>query len=118
LVATWGGTTYEWSDPVILGLAAGGLVLWVLFFLSQRRASEPIIPLWLFRSRIFDIATIIALIVVGIGMFAVIGYLPTYLQMVYGYTATESGLLLIPMVVGLMATAVSSGQLISRIGRY
>src|SRR5207245_329325 len=68
--------------------------------------------------RIFDIATIIALIVVGIGMFAVIGYLPTYLQMVYGYTATESGLLLIPMVVGLMATAVSSGQLISRTGRY
>jgi EmrB/QacA subfamily drug resistance transporter len=118
LVATWGGTTYEWSDPVILGLAAGGLVLWVMFFLSQRRAAEPIIPLWLFRSRIFDIATIIALIVVGIGMFAVIGYLPTYLQMVYGYTATESGLLLIPMMVGLMATAVSSGQLISRTGRY
>ncbi|ADJ47423.1 MFS transporter multidrug efflux transporter [Amycolatopsis mediterranei S699] len=118
LVATWGGTTYEWSDPVILVLAAAGLLAWVVFFLSQRRATEPIIPLRLFRSRIFNFATLIALIVVGIGMFAVIGYLPTYLQMVYGYTATESGLLLIPMVVGLMATAVSSGQVISKTGRY
>jgi EmrB/QacA subfamily drug resistance transporter len=118
LVATWGGTTYEWSDPVILWLGAGGLVAWVVFFLSQRRAAEPVIPLWLFRSRIFNLATLISLIVVGVGMFAVIGYLPTYLQMVYGYSATESGLLLIPMVVGLMATALPSGQLISRTGRY
>ncbi len=118
LVTTWGGNTYEWSDPVILGLAAGGLLAWVALFLSQRRAAEPIIPLWLFRSRIFNYATLIGLIVVGVGMFAVIGYMPTYVQMVYGYSATESGLLLIPMVVGLMATALPSGQLISRTGRY
>jgi len=118
LVATWGGTTYEWSDPVILWLGAGGVVAWVLFFGSQRRATEPVIPLWLFRSRIFNLATLISLIVVGVGMFAVIGYLPTYLQMVYGYSATESGLLLIPMVVGIMATALPSGQLISKSGRY
>lgn len=118
LVANWGGTTYQWSDPVILGLAAGGVVAWVLFFLSQRRAAEPIIPLWLFRSRIFNYATLIGLIVVGIGMFAVIAYLPTYLQMVYGYNATESGLLLIPMVAGLMVTAIVSGQLLGKTGRY
>jgi EmrB/QacA subfamily drug resistance transporter len=118
LVATWGGTTYEWSDPVILWLAVGGVAAWVLFFAAQRRAAEPVIPLWLFRSRIFNLATLIALIVVGVGMFAVIGYLPTYLQMVYGYGATESGLLLIPMVVGIMAAALPSGQLISKTGRY
>jgi EmrB/QacA subfamily drug resistance transporter len=118
LASTWGGTTYAWSDPVILGLIAGGVVAWVLFFLSQRRSAEPVLPLWLFRSRIFNIATLIGLIVVGVGMFAVIGYMPTYLQMVYGYGATESGLLLIPMVVGIMATALPSGQLLSKTGRY
>ncbi len=118
LVAVWGGTEYAWTDPLILSLAAGAALGWVLFFLSQRRAAEPIIPLWLFRSRIFNLATLLSLITVGVGMFAVIGYLPTYLQMVYGVSATESGLLLIPMVVGIMGTALPSGQLISRTGRY
>ncbi|GHB82953.1 MFS transporter [Streptomyces umbrinus] len=118
LVTTWGGTEYAWSDPLIIGMAVGGLLAWAVLFLSQSRATEPIIPLWLFRSRIFNIATLIGLLVVGIGMFAIIGYLPTYLQMVYGLSATESGLLLIPMVVGMMATALPSGRLMSSTGRY
>ncbi|PJE94311.1 MFS transporter [Streptomyces carminius] len=118
LVADFGGTDYAWSDPVILALAAGGVAAWVLFFLVQGRAAEPLIPLRLFRSRIFNIATLIGLIAIGVGMFAVIGYMPTYLQMVYGVSATESGLLLIPMVVGIMGTAMPSGHLISRTGRY
>ncbi|MFF0095043.1 MDR family MFS transporter [Streptomyces canus] len=118
LVATWGGTEYAWSDPLIIGMAAVGLLTWVLFFLSQRRAAEPIIPLWLFHSRIFNIATVTGLLVVGIGMFAILGYLPTYLQMVYGISATESGLLLIPMVVGMLAAAIPSGRLMSSTGRY
>lgn len=118
LVAEWGGTDYAWSDPVILGMAGAALLSWVLFFISQSRATVPIIPLRLFRSRIFNVATVISLLVVGIGMFAILGYLPTYMQMVYGVSATESGLLLIPMVVGLMATAIPSGQLMSKTGRY
>jgi len=118
LVADWGGTDYEWTDPVILILAAAGVAAWTLFFGSQRRAGEPIIPPRLFRSRIFVIATALGMLVIGIGMFAVLGYLPTYLQMVYGASATESGLLLVPMVVGLMATAIPSGNLMSRTGRY
>ncbi|WP_427918809.1 MDR family MFS transporter [Streptomyces sp. cg40] len=118
LVADWGGTDYSWTDPLVLGLAVGAVVAWVLFLFAQSRAAEPIIPLRLFRSRIFNIATLLGMVVIGVGMFAVIGYLPTYLQMVYGKSATESGLLLIPMVVGLMATALTSGRLISRTGRY
>ncbi|WP_406432378.1 MFS transporter [Streptomyces sp. NBC_00631] len=118
LVADWGGNEYGWTDPLVLGLAAGAVVAWILFFLSQRRAAEPIVPLWLFRSRIFNIATLMSLIVVGVGMFVVVAYLPTYLQMVYGVSATESGLLLLPMIVGLMGAAITSGQLISRTGRY
>jgi EmrB/QacA subfamily drug resistance transporter len=118
LFASWGGTEYAWSDPVILGLAAGALAAWALFFLVESRVAEPVIPLRIFRSRIFNISTLIGMIVIGIGMFAIIGYMPTYLQMVYGKSATESGLLLIPMVVGIMATAIPSGQIIGRTGRY
>ncbi|GAA0905721.1 MDR family MFS transporter [Virgisporangium aurantiacum] len=118
LVADWGGTDYAWSDPLIIGMAAAGTLAWVVFFYSQSRAAEPIIPLRLFRSRIFNIATLIGLLVIGIGMFAIVGYLPTYLQMVYGVSATESGLLLVPMVVGIMVTAILSGRLMSRNGRY
>ncbi|WP_406430545.1 MFS transporter [Streptomyces sp. NBC_00631] len=58
LVANWDGNAYGWTDPVVLGLAAGAVVAWVLFFFSQSRATEPIVPLWLFRSRISNIATL------------------------------------------------------------
>ncbi|WP_063835767.1 MDR family MFS transporter [Streptomyces mutabilis] len=118
LVATWGGTRYPWSDARILALAVGGLAAWTVFFLSQRRAEEPVIPLRLFRSRVFNYATLIGMIVIGIGMFAVVGYLPTYLQMVYGMSATASGLMLLPMVIGITAGAVVSGQRLSKTGRY
>ncbi|MFJ4624535.1 MDR family MFS transporter [Streptomyces sp. NPDC088812] len=118
LVATWGGNDYDWTDPLILALAAGGVVAWILFFTVERRVAEPIIPPGIFRSRIFNISTLIGLLVVGVGMFAVVGYLPTYLQMVYGKTATEAGLLMMPMVVGIMSTAIPSGALISKTGRY
>ncbi|GAB3262091.1 MDR family MFS transporter [Kineosporia babensis] len=118
LVADWGGTEYEWTDPIVLATAAGGVLAWVLFFVWESRVAEPLIPLYLFRSRIFNIATLIGMIVIGVGMFAIIGYLPTYLQMVYGVSATESGLLLIPMVVGIMSAAIPSGNAISKTGRY
>lgn len=118
LVADWGGTTYRWSDPVILGLAAGGAAAWALFFWSQKLAAEPIIPLRVFRSRVFNIATLTGMIIVGVGMFSVVSYLPTYLQMVYGVSATESGLLLVPMVVGLILASTISSALVGRTGRY
>lgn len=118
LVADWGGTDYAWSDPLILGLAGAGVGFWTLFLYSQSRVAEPIIPLRLFRSPIFNIATLVGMIVIGVGMFAVVSYMPTYLQMVYGVTATESGWLLLPMVVGLMGASLPVGQRMSRTGRY
>ena len=118
LVADWGGTEYTWTDPILLGTAAAGIAAWILFFVQESRTAEPLIPLRLFRSRIFNLATLIGMVVIGVGMFAVVGYLPTYLQMVYGFSATESGLLLIAMVVGIMGTAIPSGAVISRTGRY
>ncbi|MFD1538783.1 MDR family MFS transporter [Nonomuraea guangzhouensis] len=118
LFASWGGNQYAWSDPIIIGLAGGAVAAWTAFVLVERRAAEPIVPLHLFRSPIFNVATLLGMIVIGVGMFAIIGYMPTYLQMVYGVTATESGLLLIPMVAGITITAMSSGALMSRTGRY
>ncbi|MEX1659512.1 MDR family MFS transporter [Streptomyces pseudovenezuelae] len=118
LVADWGGTDHSWSDPLILGLAGAGVSCWILFFCSQSRVVEPIIPLRLFRSPIFDIATLIGMIVIGVGMFAVVSYMPTYLQMVYGVTAAQSGWLLLPMVVGLMGASLPVGRQMSRTGRY
>ncbi|WP_327658262.1 MDR family MFS transporter [Streptomyces sp. NBC_00483] len=118
LFASWGGTQYEWSDPLVIGLGIGAVVAWVLFFFAEKRAEEPVIPLHLFRSPIFNVATLLGMIVIGLGMFAIVGYMPTYLQMVYGKSATESGLLLIPMVVGIMGTALPSGAIMSKTGKY
>ncbi|MEK8226648.1 MFS transporter [Oerskovia sp. M15] len=85
-----------------------------------RRGDEggrPLIPLHLFRSRTFSVSVSIALLL-GMTMFAALSFLPTFLQMAHGYGATESGLLMLPMTVGLMITAIGSGLLIARTGRY
>lgn len=117
LVTTWGGSTYDWNSPVILGLLAAAVIAGVLFVLVERRAAEPILPLHLFRDRNFNLTTGAGLII-GIAMFGAIAYLPTYLQMVTGANATEAGLLMIPMMAGLLVSSIASGQIVSRTGRY
>lgn len=117
LVASWGGTEYDWTSPTILTLIVVAAVFSALFVLAEYRAAEPIIPLALFRSRNFVLATIAGLFI-GVAMFGAIAYLPTYLQMVTGVNATVSGLMLIPMIAGLMAGAVTTGQLVAATGRY
>ncbi len=117
LIATWGGDDYAWTSPQILGLIAGTVVLAGLFVLVESRAAQPVIPLSLFKDRNFTLTTVAAL-VVGIAMFGAIGYMPTYLQMVTGVDATEAGLLMMPMMGGLLLASVTSGQIVSRTGRY
>ena len=117
LITSWGGTTYAWSSPVILGLATLTVVVVAAFIAVEWRAEEPIMPLTLFRDRNFTLPTLIG-ITVGISMFATISYLPTFLQMVNGASATGSGLMMIPMTAGMLAATIGSGQLISRTGRY
>ncbi|WP_330350361.1 MDR family MFS transporter [Streptomyces sp. NBC_00582] len=118
LVSDWGGNDYAWTSPLILSLIAATVVGAITFIAVERRAAEPLIPLYILRNRVFVVAILIGMIAVGAGMFAVISYMPTYLQMVYGYSATTSGLLMIPMVGGLVLTSRISGLLISRFGRY
>ncbi|MGH3503257.1 MAG: MDR family MFS transporter [Nocardioidaceae bacterium] len=117
LFTTWGGTKYDWTSPTIIGLGVGFIVAAVLFVLTERRASEPIIPLRLFKDRIFVMASLIGL-TVGICMFGAVGYIPTFLQTVDGASATGSGLLMLPFVAGMLVSSIGSGRLITRTGRY
>ncbi|MEU8888009.1 MFS transporter [Streptomyces sp. NPDC048442] len=117
LLTSWGGTEYEWGSRVILGLAAGAAGTSLLFVVAEYHAAEPIIPLRLFRDSIFNITGLVGA-VVGIALFGAASYLPTFLQMVDGATATESGLLMLPMMGGVVIASIVSGQLISRTGHY
>lgn len=117
LVCTWGGHTYEWNSPQILGLIAVAAVLAVVFVLNERKAEQPVIPLALFKDRNFTITTIAALLI-GIAMFGALGYFPTYLQMVTGVGATEAGLLMAPMMGAMLLTSIVGGWIVSRTGRY
>ncbi|MET9127207.1 MFS transporter [Streptomyces sp. NPDC004528] len=117
LLTSWGGTEYDWGSGVILGLGAGALAAAVLFFVVERFAAEPLIPPRLFRDGVFNVTALVGL-VIGVALFGAASYLPTFLQMVDGASATESGLLMLPMMGGIVGASVVSGQLISRTGRY
>ena len=114
---SWAGTTYDWASPQIIGLLVGLVVTAALFVLVERRAVEPIMPLSLFQLRNFNLPAL-AGVTVGIAMFSTIAYLPTYLQMVNGVSATMSGLMLIPMTAGMLTSTIGTGRLISATGRY
>jgi DNA-binding MarR family transcriptional regulator len=117
LATSWGGTTYRWGSAVIIALFAGSAVLGVGWWLSARRAAEPLLPLRLFRNPVFSVAAGISL-AAGFAMFGSISYLPLFLQVAHGISATLSGVYLLPLVGGLLLTSVASGQLIARTGRY
>ncbi len=116
-LSTWGGTTYDWASPQIIGLGLVTVIAGFAFWATERRAAEPIMPMHLFKERNFVLTTIAGLII-GIAMFGALAYLPTYLQMVTGVGATEAGLLMIPMMAGLLVTSIVSGQIVSKTGRY
>lgn len=117
LGTTWGGQTYAWTSGVIIGLFTAAAILGVLFLYVETRAEEPILPLRMFRHGTFGLAAAIAL-VFGVAMFSGIVYIPLFFQMVRGYSPTHSGLLMLPMMGGMLVTSISSGFIISRIGRY
>ncbi|MFI6931234.1 MFS transporter [Streptomyces sp. NPDC050287] len=117
LLTSWGGTEYPWDSRVILGLGAGAVAAAVLFLVAEYFAAEPLIPLRLFRNSVFNVTGLVGL-VIGVALFGAASYLPTFLQMVDGASATESGLLMLPMMGGIVGTSIISGQLITRTGRY
>ncbi|HEU0115746.1 MAG TPA: MDR family MFS transporter, partial [Thermomicrobiales bacterium] len=117
LYLNWTGITYGWFAPASLALLAASVILSALFVVVEHRAAEPIIPLRLFRNRVFTVGNIYGFLA-GIAMFGAIVFLPLYLQAVRGMSPTLSGLAMLPTVIGIFATSIGSGLLITRTGRY
>ncbi|MFI5520442.1 MFS transporter [Streptomyces platensis] len=117
LLTSWGGTTYAWDSRVTLGLGAGALGTALLFLAVEYFAAEPLIPLRLFRDVVFHVTGLIGA-AVALALFGAVSCLPTFLQRGDGATATESGLLMLPLLGGLVIASLVSGQLISRTGHY
>jgi EmrB/QacA subfamily drug resistance transporter len=117
LYTSLGGTTLSWTAPAMLAMIVAGVLLLAGFLLVERRATEPILPLGLFRNRVVSVAGAIGF-VVGVALFGSVTFMPLYLQVVKGHTPTASGLLMTPMMAGVLIASITSGQLISRTGRY
>ncbi|HEU0026035.1 MAG TPA: MDR family MFS transporter [Ktedonobacterales bacterium] len=117
LALTWGGVQYAWDSWQIIALFAGAGVMLLVFLVIETRAAEPIISPRLFRSSIFSVSSL-ATFLLAAGMFGAIFFLPYFVQYVMGETATNSGKVLTPMMLGFMVSSIVGGQLLSRTGRY
>ena len=117
LLTTWGGSEYEWTSPTILSMAAVVIVGALLTVFIESRASQPLIPVQLFKNRNMVLTTL-AGTVLGLAMMGVLGYMPTYLQMVHTLTPTEAGLMMIPMMVGMIGVSTGVGFIIAKTGNY
>ncbi|WCO66268.1 MDR family MFS transporter [Iamia majanohamensis] len=113
----WGGSEYPWGSAVIVGLLGGSVVLTAVFLWWESRTPEPILPLRLFRGRVFSAGVALSFLLGG-AMFGAIVFLPLFLQVATGATATNSGLLLLPLMAGLMTASILSGRVIAKTGHY
>ncbi len=117
LLTTLGGDTYAWGSAEIAGLAVLSVVCTLGFLWAEHRASEPVLPLSLFRNRVFAVSSAVGF-VVGVALFGSVTYLPLFLQLVKGSSPTISGLEMLPLMAGVLISSIGSGQLIARTGRY
>ena len=117
LLLTWGGSQYAWSSPEIVGLGVLAVVAGVSFCLVELRAAEPVLPMHVFRNLNFSLASAMSFIV-GLMMFGALTFLPIYQQTVQHLSATGSGLMLIPLMLGSMVTTILAGQVTARTGKY
>jgi EmrB/QacA subfamily drug resistance transporter len=117
LVGLTNKQTGQWSDPAVGGLILLGLAFGALFVWIESRAQEPIVPLGLFRIRAFTIS-VTGMFMAAFGFFGAVIFLPRWFQSVAGASATESGYNLLPLLVALIFSAIVSGQIVARVGRY
>jgi EmrB/QacA subfamily drug resistance transporter len=117
LATVWGGNQYPWNSWQIVGLYSAAAVLLIAFVWIETRAPEPVLPLRLWKSRIFTFSNIAGMCV-AMTMFGAIFFLPVFVQGVIGNSVTNSGAILVPMLVAMVVTSIGSGQVISRTGRY
>jgi EmrB/QacA subfamily drug resistance transporter len=117
LVCTFGGVDHPWLSPFIIVLGVVSILLVVAFLYVEGRAAEPVLPLRLFRNRVFNVTSAVGF-VVGFALFGSVTYLPLFLQVVNGSSPTGSGLQILPLMAGLLITSIGSGQIITRTGKY
>jgi MFS family permease len=117
LAFSWAGIEYAWDSAPIIGLIAFALVMLAVFVWIEMRAAEPVINPRFFKNSIFTIS-IVATFLLSVGMFGVMLYLPLFVQAVVGISATNSGAVLTPMMIGFMVSSIVGGQIMSRTGRY
>ncbi|CAM3617441.1 MDR family MFS transporter [Smaragdicoccus niigatensis] len=117
LATSWGGTEYAWGSPTIIGLFIASIVALVVFVIVETRVDDPILPMRLFKNRVFTVASVLSFIV-GFAMLGSMTFLPIYMQFVIGTTATASGLRMLPMVFGLLIASTVSGNVVSKTGQY
>ncbi|MDX3076569.1 MDR family MFS transporter [Streptomyces sp. MI02-7b] len=117
LLTTWGGNQYSWGSAQILGLLVLGLVTLAAFIYAETRAAEPVLPLHIFRSRNFALISVIGFLV-GFVMFGAMTFLPLFQQTVQHASATNSGLLLLPMLLSMMVVSLIAGRVTTQTGKY
>jgi EmrB/QacA subfamily drug resistance transporter len=117
LALTFGGHTYPWTSPVVLGLFAGSAVGLVAYVVCERFASDPILPLDLFRNRVFTTANLAGFLI-SMSFMSTVAFLPLFMQLGQGVPATTSGLATLPLMGGLMISSIVSGRMVTRTGRY
>lgn len=117
LLATWAGTLYSWTHPVTLALGTVTLAAWGALVPVERRVRNPLMPLEILTNHTFVVATVVAVLMCAC-MFGMNGYLPTYVQMVHGVSASTSGLVLVPGAAAMFVGSTFSGVMVTRTGRY
>jgi EmrB/QacA subfamily drug resistance transporter len=113
----WGGNEYPWSSPEVIGALVAAAALLGLFGRVERRVAEPILPFDLLRNQTVA-SSVACMALVGAAMFGTISFVPLFVQGVIGTSATSSGVVLTPLILGAVTTSFISGQIVSRTGRY
>ncbi|HET9161129.1 MAG TPA: MDR family MFS transporter, partial [Caulobacteraceae bacterium] len=117
LALSFGGHKYAWNSPTIWGLFGGSLIGLVLYMINERFAEEPILPLDLFKNKVFTTANIAGFLI-SMSFMSTVSFLPIFMQIGQNMKATNSGLSTVPLMAGLMASAIVSGRLVTRTGKY
>lgn len=117
LALTWGGSTYAWDSARILGLFALSAASLIAFLFTESRVKDPILPLTLFKNRVFSVSNV-ASFIINMAFLGVMMFLPLFMQTVLGISATNSGFTLLPLMAGLIVSSIVSGQLVARLGKY
>lgn len=117
LAFSWAGSRYEWASPQIIGMLAWAGAALAIFAYAETRAEEPLLPMGLFRSRVFAVSAAVTFLT-GIAMFGALSYIPLFVQGVIGASATNSGLVTMPMMIAMAISSAITGQIMSRLGRY